>query len=111
MSATKARLAHRTRLHRGSWGKPRVEVWRPVVSHHKPIEVQRAAQAVAASEFLDDLSERLGNEFGIRETTVKAVAVTALLLREGPADDEDEGEPEPKQMRCCGHRIGGGRLI
>ena len=80
---------------------------RDPLSHHRSGEEHRAAQSVAAETFLDDMARRLGDEFGIRDTTVAALAVTASLMRAGPTEDEDEGEAEPKPMRHCGHRIGG----
>ena len=106
MSATRA---HRARLHRGSWGKPRVELW-SAVSHHQPLERQHEAQAAAADGFLRNMSDRLNREYGIRETTVRALAVSAFWLRARP-DNDDEDEPEPKPMRRCGHHLGGGRLV
>ena len=101
MSATKA---HRARLHH-CWAKPRIAAFE--VSHHKPIEQQHEERGIAADAFLTDMARRLGDEFGIKPETVKALAVSAGWLRARPSDDdEDEAEPKPQRNRGR-HFIGG----
>ena len=79
------------------WAKPRIGAFK--VSHHKPVEQQHEERGIAADEFIADMARRLGEQYGIKSSTIRALAITAHLLRAAPADDDDEGEPKPQRNR------------